>query len=212
MSFLRSGFGIEIVVNGVLPWVVYTQAESGIGRVHALMASAIPPIAWSAIQFVRQRRIDPISILVLSGIALSLLAFFGGGSFRMLELREQLVNGLLGMVFFGSVAIKRPLLNVLVQSAVKKKSPAEIAKFQSRLESRRGLMARLTLVIGFFFLIQTVVAIYLVFTLSIREFLIVSPILSYTMLGLLVLIALYMKRQLVTASGEAEQKRHDSNS
>ena len=209
MPFLRSAFGIEIVVNAVLPWVVYTLAEPGIGRVHALMASAIPPIAWSAIQFVRQRRIDPLSILVLSGIALSLLAFFGGGSFRMLELREQLVNGLLGVVFLGSVAIKRPLLAVLVQSAVKEKSPAEIEKFQSRFDSRRRLIARFTLVFGFLLLIQTAVAIFLVFTLSIPAFLVASPVLSYTTLGLLVAVALYMKRQVVTASAQAEHGGHE---
>lgn len=210
MFFLRSAFGIEIFVNGVLPWVVYTLAQPEMGRVHALMASAIPPIAWSAIQFAQKRRIDALSIFVLASIGLSLLAFFGGGSFRMLELREHLVNGVLGLVFIGSVAIKRPLLVVLVQSIMREKSPADIAKFQSRFDSRRGLMARVTLGFGFLLLIQTAVAICLVFTLPVREFLVVSPILSYVTLGLFAAGALYMKRKAVKALAEPEHGPHES--
>ena len=89
MNLLRRGFVTEIIVNVGLPWFVYVLAQPSMGRVHALMASALPPLAWSAIQFARKKQIDALSILVLAGIGLSLVAFFSGGSFRMLELREH---------------------------------------------------------------------------------------------------------------------------
>ncbi len=212
ICLLRSGFAIELFINGVLPWLVYTLAQPGVGRVHALMASAIPPIAWSAIQFVQSRRIDAISIFVLTGIGLSLLAFFGGGSFRLLELREHLVTGVIGLVFLGSVAIKRPMLIVLARTVIKRSSPEEAAKFESRFDSRRGLMTYATLGFGFLLLIQTAVAISLVLTLPVREFLIVSPILSYVMIGLFAGGVLYMKRKVRTASAEAEHGQRESNS
>ena len=134
---LGRGFGIEIFVNGVLPWLVYVSAQSRVGRVHALMLSALPPIAWNVFQLVRKRRIDALSILVLTGIGLSLVAFLGGGSFRVLELREHLVTGLMGLIFLGSVAIKRPVLVAILPSLMEEKSRVESMKIQGLLNDRR---------------------------------------------------------------------------
>ena len=41
-------------------------------------------------------------MLELGGIVLSLLAFFGSGSARFLQLREKLVTVMIGLVFAGS--------------------------------------------------------------------------------------------------------------
>src|SRR4051794_29697578 len=107
---------IELLVNFLLPYVVYVKAEAGIGQVHALLAASLPPIVWSVIEFARKRRVDAVSILVLAGIVLSLLAFLGGGSVRFLQLRENLVTGLIGLAFLGSAAIGRPLIYQLARA------------------------------------------------------------------------------------------------
>jgi len=206
-SLLRGGLGGAVLVNAVLPWLVYTWARPDLGRVHALMASALPPIAWGVIQLVRKKRIDALSIFALAGIGLGLAAFFGGGSYRMLELREHLVTGVTGLAILGSVAIKRPMVIVLARAAAKEKSQPEVEKFESRLKRPgvRHLLTRLTLGAGFFLLIETAIAIGLVFTLSIREFLIVSPILNYALLGLAVgALLIYFRPKLRAAFGEAE--------
>jgi hypothetical protein len=197
------GFGVEILVNVGLPYLIYIEAKPGMGRVHALMVSSLPPIAWSAIQLVRKRRVDALSLFVIAGIGLSLLAFLGGGSFRFLELREHLVTALIGLVFIGSVAIKRPLLYELSRAMVERKSREEAEKFQKLSETPRfrRTMTVMTLAIGFLMLFQTAVAIFLVFTLPVREFLIVGPIVSYAFLGALVLGGLmYVKRQRRSAA------------
>lgn len=137
MSFLRSGFGVEILINMVLPWLIYVAAQPSLGRVHALMVSAVPPLVWSVVQIAVKKRIDALSMLVIAGIALSLAALFGGGSFRMLELREHLVTGLIGLVFVGSVLIGRPLLDVLVRAIIQGKSQADAAKLAGGLENRQ---------------------------------------------------------------------------
>ena len=76
-----------------------------LGAAPALIAASAPPILWSIAAFVRQRKVDAISILALCGIALSLMAFAGGGGVKFLQLRENLVTGLIGLIFLGSVAI-----------------------------------------------------------------------------------------------------------
>jgi hypothetical protein len=188
---------IELLVNFLLPYVIYVKAEGGLGQVHALLAASLPPIAWSVIEFARKRRVDAVSILVLAGIFLSLLAFFGGGSVRFLQLRENLVTGLIGLVFLGSAAIGRPLIYQLARAGKLRKSQAEAEQFEAlrnKQHFRHG-MTVMTLVWGFGLLVQTMVACLLVFSMSIPHYLLVSPIIGYgTMGGLALWTFWYVKR------------------
>jgi len=84
-----------------------------------------------------KRQIDALFRLVIAGIGLSLVAFFGSGSFRALELREHLVSGVMGLVFLGSVVIKRPVLAAVLRSIMQRKSQAEAENLQSRFGDRR---------------------------------------------------------------------------
>jgi hypothetical protein len=188
---------IELLVNFLLPYVIYVKAEAGIGQVHALLAASLPPIVWSVIEFARKRRVDAVSILVLAGIVLSLLAFFGGGSARFLQLRENLVTGLIGLAFLGSAAIGHPLIYQLARAGKLRKSQAEAERFEALRDKqhfRRG-MTIMTLVWGFGLLAQTIVACMLVFRISIRHYLVVSPIIGYGIMGGLALWTFwYVKR------------------
>lgn len=189
--------GIEILVNFVLPYLTYVKTENSIGQAHALMAASLPPILWSVIEFARKRRIDAVSVLVIAGIVLSLLAFLGGGSVRFLQLRENLVTGLVGLVFLGSAAIGRPLIYQLARASKLRESKSEAERFEGLRDNpnfRRG-MTIMTLVWGFGLLAQTVVACLLVFRMTIQNYLIVSPIVGYGTMGALALWTfLYVRR------------------
>lgn len=188
---------IEVLVNFLLPYVIYVKAEAGIGQVHALLAASLPPILWSVIEFARKRRVDAVSILVLAGIALSLLAFIGGGSVRFLQLRENLVTGIIGLAFLVSAAIGRPLIYQLTLAQKSRQSQTEATRFESLRDKPRfrRTMTIMTLVWGFGLVVQTAVACLLVFRLSIPHYLVVSPIVGYgTMGGLTLWTFLYVKR------------------
>src|SRR5215469_3236031 len=86
-------FALEVLVNAVLPFVIYSLTDKQLGDVGALIASSVPPVLWSIVQFVRSRTVDALSLLVVTGIALSLLALLGGGGAKFLQLRENLVTG-----------------------------------------------------------------------------------------------------------------------
>lgn len=106
----RSGgrFLLELLVNFALPLLIYSYAAAPLGDVKALLFSSISPIMWSLIEFARHRRLDALSVLVVSGIVLSLIAMLGGGGVRFLQLREKLVTGLIGLAFVGSALIGKP--------------------------------------------------------------------------------------------------------
>ena len=179
--------GGEALVNFILPFALYTLTKASLGHVHALMASSAPPVAWSVVEFVRRRRVDALSLLVLAGIGLSLLAFLGGGGVRFLQLREKLVTGLIGLVFLSSAAFGRPLIYYLARATRTRRQAPDLADFEARRHDAgfKRAMKLMTLVWGFGLVADTAVGVVLVFTLSIRAYLIASPILGYSTMGLL---------------------------
>lgn len=187
----------EALFNFILPFVIYSYAEAPLGEVRALLASSAPPIAWSLVEFARHRRIDALSLLVVSGIALSLLAMIGGGGVKFLQLREKLVTGVIGLAFIGSALIGKPLIFELARATMRRKSASEAEDFEA-LQVHPGFrrtMAVMTWVWGLGLLADVAVSVVLVFALSIREYLIVNPIIGYgTMGGLSLWTFLYGQR------------------
>ncbi|SFO44211.1 VC0807 family protein [Sphingomonas sp. OK281] len=187
---------IEAGVNFGLPLLIYDRVAPHSGDVVALMASSLPPLLWSLAEFVRRRRVDALSILVLAGIALSLLAMLGGGSAKFLQLRENLVSALIGLVFLGSAAIGRPLIYQLARAGLARKSPDEVAAFEAKRDTPRfrRVMTIMTLVWGIGLLASSALACVLVFTLSIHDYMLVSPFVGYGSMGALGLWTVWYRR------------------
>jgi hypothetical protein len=175
-------FALEIGINLVLPLVIYSLAEHRYGEVRALIASSAPPMLWSLVEFIRHRKLDALSLLVLAGIVLSLLAFFGGGGARMLQLREKLVTGLIGVAFLISAAIRRPLIYQLARAGMARNGSIAEAERMHRLKDDprfRRAMTVMTLVWGFGLILDVAIACVLVFTLTVKQYLIVNSIEGY---------------------------------
>jgi hypothetical protein len=189
-AYLRKEGGrisLELLVNFILPFAIYSYAEAPLGQVRAMLLSSILPILWSIVEFFRHRRLDALSLLVICGIALSLLAMLGGGGVRFLQLREKLVTAVIGLVFLGSAAIGKPLVFELARATMRRKSVKQAEEFEG-LQVHAGFrrtMTIMTLVWGFGLLADATLAVVLVFELSIREYLIVNPVLGYGTMGAL---------------------------
>ena len=186
-AFVRNqgpNIAVEALVNFLGPYLIYTWAKPHVGDVRALLASSAPPILWSLIEFARHRRVDAVSMLVLGGIALSLLAFFGGGG-QFLQLREKLVTAIIGLIFLGSALIGRPLIYQLARAGIARRSPSEVKDFEDMRDNIhfRRVMMVMTLVWGIGLTLDAAVGCVLVFALTIPQFLIVSPILGYSTMG-----------------------------
>lgn len=197
---------VEASVNFILPLAIYNYAEAPWGEVRALIASSAPPILWSIVQFVRHRRVDALSMLVLGGIVLSLLAMLGGGGVKFLQLREKMVTGLIGLVFLGSAVVRRPLIYELARATMLRRSESEAAEFAA-LQVHAGFrrtMTVMTLVWGITLVADAALSGAFVFLLSVRENLIVSPILGYGTMGALSLWTFWYGR-LQRRRGEARR-------
>lgn len=193
---------LELGVNVALPYAIFSVVQPKLGDVGGLVAGAAPPLAWSVAEFVRVRRIDALSLLVLAGIALSLLALARGGGARLLQLRERLVTGAIGVVFLGSAAIGRPIIYQLARARIRRRTPGDIGAFESLRESpifRRAMML-MTLVWGVFLVADSVLAAVLVFTLSIKAYLIIAPLIGYPLFAILTVWTFWYARRRLTAA------------
>jgi hypothetical protein len=199
----------EIIVNVALPYACYTTLHAQFGDVRALLVAASPPVIWSLIEFVRKRRADVLSLLVLLGIALSLVAFIESGSARFLLLRENLATGAIGLIFLGSAAIGKPLMYQLARATAARGSPAassEIEQLKDNVYFRRA-MTRMTLVWGFGLLAAMALAIFLVFVLPIGSYLLVAPFLHWGIAGALALWTAWYARRARRLGAERLARR-----
>ena len=180
-------FGLEATANFVLPFLIFNYGSASLGAAQALMAASAPPVLWSIATFIRERKVDAISVLVLSGIALSLLAFAGGGGVKFLQLRENLVAGLVGLIFLGSAAIGRPLIYQLARAGARRRSADNAAAVEALRHDVgfRGAMMAATLVWGIGLLTLCAVNCALVFMVSIKQYLLMSAPIGYVSVGLL---------------------------
>jgi hypothetical protein len=215
IGFLRQsggGIAVEALINFVLPYVIYDQAKPHLGEVNALIASSGPPIAWSLIEFARKRKVDFISMFVLLGIALSLLAMLGGGSVKFLQLRERMVTAAIGLAFVISVVVRRPLIYEFARASMRRNKSAELDDFESRRDDPgfRHAMNVMTLVWGCGLMAEASVAALLVWNLTVKQYLIAGPILGYSVSGLLVAWTfLYVRK--ARARGEARRAAARAN-
>jgi hypothetical protein len=200
------GIVLELGVNVALPYALFALLKPQVGDVGGLVAGAVPPLAWSIAGFARVRRIDALSLVVLAGMALSLLALAGGGGARLLQLRERLVTGAIGLVFLGSAAIGRPLIYQLARAHLRRR-PAlgDIGVFDSLRESpifRRAMMV-MTLVWAVTLVGDSALAAVLVFTLSIKAYMIVSALIGYPLLAAVTAWTFWYARRRVIAARNA---------
>ena len=174
-------FAIELSVNIGLPWLVYTLLSPRYGDFVGLVASAAPPTLWSLYELLRFRILDALSILVLAGIALSLLAVGLGRSARMLMVRENLFSVPIGLIFLVSAATRRPLIYYLAGAVFARNSPERRAAFEANWQ--RPLVLRtlriMSSVWGLGLIAQGAVLAWMALTWPIGRFLILSPIIGY---------------------------------
>ncbi len=106
---------------------------------------------------------------------------------KFLQLREKLVTFAIGLVFLGSAVIRRPLIYYLALSTIGRRSSEEAASFQALNTNVyfRRTMSLMTLVWGLGLVGEALLTGALVFVVSVKRYLIISPIIGYSTMGVL---------------------------
>jgi hypothetical protein len=138
-----------LLINVALPWLAYRLAFPHLGYPGALVASALPLIAWMSWDLVRYRHFDALSALVLVGIALSLVAMLLAtlirGDARVRALESPMVSGMVGVSFLVSLALPRPLVFYLARSTMAREDHRSAELFEKHWRERPMLAASIRL-------------------------------------------------------------------
>lgn len=199
MPSVRRELVQTIAINAVAPYLVYTLCKPSLGSFAALALSAVPPTAESIWSVARERRIDIISALVLSGIAVSLILIALGGSERVLLLRESFITAAIGLALAVSALIGRPLLFYLLRQVWSANDPAALARWTARWQAEpplRRSMRIMTAVWGIWLILEMAVRTVMVFEMETSHFLLISPFVQYGLTGVLVVwTVMFMRRR-----------------
>lgn len=141
---LRFRYLSALCINLLLPVLAYRLAYPHWGLAGGLAASALPPIAWMALDFARFRHFDALSAMVVFSIVLSLGAVpLGGPQNRALE--EPMVSGITGLTFLFSLALRRPIVFYLARSTMARENDDGVSTFEQDWHERPRLAADIRL-------------------------------------------------------------------
>jgi hypothetical protein len=178
----------SIIGGAVVPLAVYYLVRH---RVHsdadALIIAGIFPAAWVTVQFVRQRRIDPVGAIVLFGFVVGVIASLAlGGNAYVLKVRDSVFTAVLGLTFLVSLfAMKRPAIFYVGRLLSAGDDPEKNAAFDQLHDLPTGARTFriLTVVWGFGLLMEAGLRAALAAILSTGIFLAVSPVISAVSIG-----------------------------
>jgi hypothetical protein len=180
---------MSIVINGVIPLVVYNLLIPYTSSLTALMIATAIPLADNLIFIFKFQKIDAFAAFMLLGFVLSILAFFIGGNEKLILIRESFVTGIMGIVFLLSLLFPRPLI---YHFAVKFIAGDDRSKQDSFNEGWKHSYFRFVLrlmsaVWGITLVGEAIVKVILVYQLSVSAFLAVSQLVFYSILGAAIL-------------------------
>jgi len=190
--------GPEVFANFLAPYLVYQLLDARLSDRDALIASAIPPLLWSGYELAKTRRLDAISVVVVASIFFTVGATAMGGSARLIQIRDALVTGAIGVMFLGSLAMRRPIIFYLARATVARKTAAGEAAYETIWNVPGVSMGfkRLTAVWGAGLVVQTACMCGLAWVWPIPRYLLFSPFISAVIFGLLMLWSLgYIARR-----------------
>jgi hypothetical protein len=125
-----------IVLNAIVPVVLYKFSKHYLSPSEfvALAIATTFPLAKSVFDLARHGRVDPVSIVVLLGIATDGIALLFGGSARVLLVRESLFTGAFGVACVISLLLPRPLMFYFGRHFMAGDDPQKLARFNGAWE------------------------------------------------------------------------------
>jgi hypothetical protein len=195
--FVRS-LGPSLLINAVCPFLIYVLLKNytHASDFLALLLTGVPSLIDSIVGIIRSRRIDLFAGAALLGIVVSLILIGLGGSPRWLLVRESFLTFAFGVVFLGSLLLPKPLGFYTARQFLAGRDKKRIAAFERlwKHASFRTIVRIQTIIWGVCLLLEAVLRVSLVFIMSIEQFLVVSPIILYGLIGLTVVASgLFMR-------------------
>jgi hypothetical protein len=176
-----SGIVWGIVLNAIIPVVLYKLSRRYVSpsEFTALVIASTFPLGKSIFDLARRGQIDPVSIVVLLGIAADGVALLFGGSPLVLLIRESLFTGVFGFACFVSLLLPRPMMFYFARHFMAGADLQRQARFNAAWQLREVRFSHrlITSIWGCVFVGELILRIFLIYHLSAAAVLIISPVL-----------------------------------
>lgn len=196
---------LTLFVDVALPSVVYfILRQFGMSDVLALAFGSGVSVIRIILEFVRNRKIDALAFLMFLFFLVGIATSFFTGNARFMIAKDSLFTGIFALVMIGSAFVgRRPLIFYLGRQFAGSES---FEQKWNELERFRHNLRVMTVVWGIGYLIEAIVRVIVVFTLSISMSVLVSPLLlAFTTLVLIVWTRLFVRH-----SRSKGKKTHDT--
>ncbi|MGE0492292.1 MAG: VC0807 family protein [Vulcanimicrobiota bacterium] len=173
---------IDLLVNGLGPWLGYLLLVNQLGwtEFHGLLAVTVIPGVWALVGLVRKGKLDPVATISLVAILISLAMTAATSDTRLLQLRESYLTGFIGLIFFVSCLLRRPVLLWLARAQA---TQPEQVRMMDHPEVKRRLTL-ITWVWGVTFVVEFALKVWMVYTLDIATVLALGPVMVYGVTGI----------------------------
>ncbi|MFF2877190.1 VC0807 family protein [Gottfriedia sp. NPDC057991] len=180
-----------LVINGILPWVIYIMLSDYMSSILALSIATLIPLVDNVVHLWKHKRLDAFGGLMLFTLILTLLLVLLGGSEKVLLVRESLITASVGIIFLVSLLFKRPLMFYLGMRFIQNNRFAE----NWNIKYFRFVMRLMTFVWGTMLLSEAVVRIIMVYDLSTERYLLFSNYVLYGFIGAAILWTVIYRRK-----------------
>lgn len=177
------GLARSVFINVICTYVLYRLLEPHFDSrsLIPLAVSGLLPLFGLAYGVVRQRSIDIIGLFAAEDIAVSLAAVSLAHSAMGALVGRSLQNAVLGVLFAGSVLVKRPIMLYVARQFVTGNEAAGKERFD-RMAARpdaKSTYQTMTLIWAAVLFTKSVVSVVIALTFSTRQYLILSPLWAY---------------------------------
>jgi len=204
----------SILVNGVLVYLIYTLLKSytSVSDLVALLLSSVPALISEIVTIIRNRQLDVLGIIVLAFIAISAVVSFIGGDPKLLLIRESFLTAVLGVVSIVSLLFPRPIWFYIIRYFATGNDPAKAPAFNSRWQSPafRRYIRIITVVWGIVYLVEFPARVFMVYHLSIQQYLAIGPIVFYGVTFAVIAFTIAYARRMISRLMAMRQREEAS--
>lgn len=180
----------SLIINLLGPYIVFSLAEPHFpaNSTMPLLLSALVPAIEFAILYWRQRVVDVIAIISLVQLVCSIVITLLAHTAHAAIIGQALIHAVLGLVFGVSVLIGTPLTIALARQTMAGNDRERQARFDAvaALDGARRVFARLAWVWTVTLVLNSAILLAAAHLLANRNYVLVSPIVTYGILGILI--------------------------
>lgn len=177
------GLARSVFINVVCTYLLYRLLEPHFrsGSLIPLAVSGLLPLFGLTYGVIRERSIDVIGFFAAEDIAVSLIALLLAHNATSALVGRSLQNAVLGVLFFGSVLIKRPIMLYVARQFVTGNEPSGKARFDqmaARSDAKR-VYRTMTLIWSAVLFAKSAMSVVIALTFSTKQYLVLSPVFAY---------------------------------